>query len=169
MNLEQKKQYNKEYRIKNLDKLRKREKEYRLKNKDERKEANRQWYYSEKGRSYYSKVSNQVPYICSKSCFRLKDRAKKKNLKFNLDADYLMSIYPKDKKCKILGFKMRVNRFSKIAKQDKYTPTVNRINPKKGYVKGNVEIISQLANSMLCNANKSELIKFKNYLTRVIK
>ena len=61
---------------------------------------------------------------------------------------------------------MRVNRFSKIAKQDKFTPTVNKINPKKGYIKGNVEFICQLANLMLANATKKELKLFKNYLNK---
>ena len=123
--------------------------------KEQRKIASRKWYYSQAGRDYFIKRNKTVKYICYMACSRLKYRAKKKNLKFNIDSDYLMSIYPKNKKCKILGYKMRVNRFSKIAKQDKYTPTVNRINPKKGYVKGNVEFICQLANLMLANANKS--------------
>jgi len=42
----------------------------------------------------------------------------------------------------------------------KYSPSIDRMNPKLGYVKGNVRVISQLANGMKQHATLEEVEQF---------
>ena len=58
------------------------------------------------------------------------------NLNSNIDFEYMMSIFPDNRKCPVFGFQMHFK-----GNLD-YTPTIDRINPYEGYVKGNVIWIS---------------------------
>ena len=78
----------KAYLLKRSNKLKNDPEYIKLKNK-----RNRDWYYSEAGRNYFTKKSNNIDYICRMACSRLKIRAKKKNLPFNLTTKYLISIF----------------------------------------------------------------------------
>ena len=80
-----------------------------------------------------------------------KGRAKKNNLPYNITEEYLKSIWPKDNKCPILGTEFKSGLSNKHQ-----LPTLDKIYPKKGYVKGNVAVISFRANQM-----KSDITDFK--------
>ena len=41
-----------------------------------------------------------------------------------------------------------------------YTPSLDRIDPTKGYIKGNVWVITKRANTMKNSATREELLKF---------
>ena len=72
-----------------------------------------------------------------------KRRAKRDNLNFDLTKDYIKSIWPKNNKCPIFDTEF----LSGIENKDKL-PTIDKIIPLKGYIIGNVAIISFLANRM---------------------
>ena len=118
--------------------------------------------YSRKHRQSiaYKKYRSSIRGICVAACHNTKIRSNRKGIKFNLDSDYIESIFPKDQICPILKVKLSVSK----RQQDKYSPSLHRIDSSKGYIKGNVIWICDLANRMFSNANKKELKLFRNYL-----
>jgi hypothetical protein len=69
-------------------------------------------------------------------------------------AVYIKSIAPE--RCPAFGIKLVCGK----GKPQKASPSVDRINPSKGYVRGNIQIISYKANTMKQDANRSEFRKF---------
>ena len=47
---------------------------------------------------------------------------------------------------------------------DNCSPTLDRIDPSKGYIKGNVEFVSSLANKMMSNASGKDLVRFSKWI-----
>lgn len=86
----------------------------------------------------------------------IKGRAKTKGLPFNLDAEYLISIAPSH--CPALGIELTWGVRTKTRTQT--APSLDRIKPELGYVKGNVQYLSNLANTMKQNATFDQLEKF---------
>ena len=112
----------------------------------------------ESNKKYYRTIKG----ICCRSFNHCKTRVKKYNLDLDLDLDYLYSIYPKDSKCPILGYTMKPSQ-GKLG-GNKYSPSLDRIDPRKGYVKGNVEWVCFLANKMMSDASGEDLVKFSKWI-----
>ena len=56
-------------------------------------------------------------------------------------------------------------RPSKATDRNKdFSPSVDRIDPTKGYVRGNVRVISYLANRMKSNATVDQLVRFSAWV-----
>ena len=88
--------------------------------------------------------------------YSAKARAKEKGWDFNLEeSDIIIPEY-----CPILGIKLSTLGGRGI--QTFNSPSIDRIDSTKGYVKGNVKIISLRANMMKNDANLQELQKFCN-------
>ena len=87
-------------------------------------------------------------------------RAKKEGYKSDLTIEYLHDIFPKDFKCPALGIKMEWGN----KKGTRTSPSLDKINPDKGYMKGNVAIISLKANSIKSDATPKEVIKVAKWL-----
>ena len=67
-----------------------------------------------------------------------KQRAKKKNKKFDIDTEYMISIGGIPEKCPILGIKLKTTG-SKVSDN---SPNIDEIRHGEGYIKGNVRIVS---------------------------
>lgn len=78
---------------------------------------------------------------------RAKSRAKKKNIYFNLDIEDIHI----PEKCPVFNEKF-------IYGDHNWTPSIDRINPNLGYVKGNVIIVSNKANVIKNNACPDDII-----------
>jgi len=92
------------------------------------------------------------------------DHIKKyRDKKTNLSIEYLTYIFPKNFKCPILDIKMRYNTQSN--KFDSIN--LDKINPQKGYNKGNVVWCSNLANRIKTNATSKEILKVGYWLKKV--
>ena len=90
---------------------------------------------------------------------RIKDRARDNGLLFDLEVQDVTPppICP--------GFGFALER-STNGKPTKFSPSVDRIDPTKGYTKDNVQVISNLANAMKQNATKEELIVFAKWILK---
>jgi len=82
-----------------------------------------------------------------------KKRSKKYNLLFDIDSKYLKGIYPKNNKCPLLGIELKRGD----SKCQFSSPTLDRIIPENGYVKGNVLFISHKANTIKNNLTLDEM------------
>jgi|TARA_R110002051_G_scaffold298774_1_gene365760 hypothetical protein len=108
------------------------------------------------------KYNTSIRGIAVTACKASKRRARLKNLAFNLSSDYLEKIFPKTCICPILGYKMKVANIS----LGKLSPTLDRINPRLGYVKGNVEFVTNIANLMMTSATGRDIKKFVKWATK---
>ncbi len=75
---------------------------------------------------------------------RAKVRSLAKDVPYNIDGEYLLSIYPQDGKCPVFGIDMVWGS----ADGQENSPTVDRIHPALGYTKGNVIWVSGYANRL---------------------
>lgn len=87
-------------------------------------------------------------------------RAKISNLPFDIDLNYLTEIATKC--CPIFKQEFRWGRHK--GKPNDFTPSLDRIVPELGYVKGNVVFISVLANRIKNNATEKELYAVADWL-----
>lgn len=87
---------------------------------------------------------------------RARNRARDKNLPFNVDIGYVRSLVVSH--CPVLGMPLEWSTLrGNGSKSLPNSPSLDRIDPTKGYVKGNVWIISQKANVIKNNATHEEL------------
>lgn len=91
---------------------------------------------------------------------RAKARAKQRGLDFNIDESDI--IIPRE--CPILGIPL-VTLSGKSGAFNN-SPSLDRIDSSKGYIKGNIRVISQLANAMKSNATPEELLKFSDWIQK---
>jgi hypothetical protein len=108
------------------------------------------------------KYNKSIRGIAVTACKASKRRARDKNLPFNLTSDYLESIFPKNCICPILGYKMKVSNIT----LGKLSPTLDRINPRLGYIKGNVEFVSNIANCMMTSATGRDIKRFVKWASK---
>jgi len=108
-----------------------------------------------KEREYYK--NNVVKFLFLSA----KKRSKRKNIKFDITEAYIKKIY--NIICPILNVEMNLDKKLSIS------PTLDRIHPDKGYIVGNVRVISHKANRAKSYSSKEEyktlyynLIKIKD-------
>lgn len=86
-----------------------------------------------------------------------KQRAKKCKVPCTITTDDIIIT----RRCPVLGILLKK---AAKAKQSNNTASLDRIDPKKGYVPGNVIVMSALANRIKNNANWSQIMKVGKWL-----
>ena len=91
-----------------------------------------------------------------------KSIAKKSNIEFSISEIDLLKNLPEN--CPILGVKLSwtTRKGTKGSKDN--SPSLDKIDPSKGYVQGNVMWVSYLANRMKSNATPEQLKIFANWI-----
>ncbi len=87
--------------------------------------------------------------------YALRHSAKRRGVSFDLTKDVIKV----PEKCPVLGIQLVQGDTKR-----RNNPSVDRINNKLGYVKGNINVISSRANSLKADATKEELAKVVNYM-----
>jgi len=132
--------------------------------RDRKRQADRKYYWSnpekcrEKTRKTHLK-NRQRPWVAM--AWRARHRAKQKKLDCDITAEYLQSIWPSNNLCPVLHIPLQNTTKGKTSEG---SPSLDRIIPEKGYVKGNVIIVSHKANRIKSDASPKEIWRvFKHY------
>ena len=93
-----------------------------------------------------------------------KRRANEKGLSFNITAKNIREVWPKNNRCPVLNVKLL---HSYNGSNSPNSPSLDRKSPSKGYVKGNIAVISTRANTIKSDEiNPKIFIAIANYLKR---
>ena len=134
----------KQWRLDNLEKYKAYQIKYREKNRDKFNEAQKTWGKNNPEKAILTKT---------------KTRAKKNGTEFNIDINDIRI----PEKCPILNIPI-IREFKGGGDKNKgpraTSPSIDRLDNTKGYVKGNIQIISHKANAMKNNASPEELLQF---------
>ena len=144
----------KKYKELNKDKIKLQWTEYN--NRPEVIEKKSEWY-----RNKQQKFYNSIKGYLSDMYFRAKKRAIEKNIPFDIELSDLNKVDI----CPILNIELDWNRNPRTDN----TPSLDKIIPEKGYIKGNIRIISNLANMMKSSANFEQLLTFSKNIEKYIK
>jgi hypothetical protein len=87
----------------------------------------------------------------ARAAVKLRNHAKRKGRVSQLSALDLYREFPKDRRCPVLGVLFVTEG------RHPYNPSVDRLDPSKGYVRGNIAIISWRANAIKRDATLAEL------------
>lgn len=151
MTKEEQKEYNRKWRESNKDKI----KNYNKKRTIERKsESSSKEYRNNKTKEF--RKNNYEKFLL----YQIKASAKKRDLDFNLTIDDI--VIPEF--CPYLNLKLTKSVGGGLLDT---APSVDRIDTSKGYIKGNVRIISHLANKMKNNVSIDLLITFANNVLNI--
>ncbi len=98
----------------------------------------------------YEKISGQL-------WSTIKCGAKKRNIDFEIDIEYVWNVFLKqNKKCALSGVDIYFSRTSKSER----TASLDRINSKKGYVKGNIQWVHKIINIMKRDLSDKDFINW---------
>jgi hypothetical protein len=125
----------------------------------------KKWYYENGGKEkiaasnkkyYENRLNNPNEMLFQ----RARDRAKEKNIPFDITAEDI--IIPET--CPVLGIQLQIGE--KVACNN--SPSLDRIKPELGYVKGNIQVLSHRANTLKSNATIEELEKVLEHLKKIV-
>ena len=107
---------------------------------------------------------NPIPQLIS----GFRNRAKKQSVPFNLTIDDMKDLIKNAADiCPALGVKMKIAKL--YANDSNYSPSFDRIDPKKGYTKNNIVIVSNRANRIKSDATVDEIRKVADFYEKLLK
>lgn len=146
-------------RVANKERAKEWSRKYRENNRDAVNATNNAWYNAkpEGERQEYAK-SKYYKDLARTMLHNAKQRAKKNGIPFDLTIDDIIITDT----CPVLGVPFEWG----IGNND-FSPTVDRMIPELGYVKGNIKVISNIANRIKSNATSTQVEKVLKYLLQI--
>ena len=118
----------------------------------------------EKDRFYKRYRSNPIPQLI----YNYKKRAKLSGVPFDLKPEDVKNrLNSAGIKCPALGVKMEISKLG--SKNNDLSPSIDRIDPKKGYVRDNIVVVSMKANRIKTDATIEEIRKVANFYEKLLK
>jgi hypothetical protein len=124
--------------------------------------THKKWYYENGGREITSKRhrENRINNPNIDLLRGARKRAKEKNIPFDITAEDITI----PETCPVLGIQLQIGE--KVVCNN--SPTLDRIKPELGYVKGNIQVMSFRANMLKNNATVEELQKVLEHLKKMV-
>lgn len=115
---------------------------------------------AERSRRSKNKIKRESPkrYTAQQMQGSSKKRANALGVEHNLSSAFIKTICPD--KCPVFGKKLKYGGGTKT----KWSPSLDRIIPERGYTEGNVRVVSLLANLMKNEATPDELRQFATWV-----
>ena len=155
---EKRRAYAQVWRGRNRDKIRRDAKEWARKNPD-RVRANRaKWRARTKMQRAHYRVENKPRFLI----YHARSRARRAGIPFDLTVDNVY--WPKT--CPVFGFKLNYGATKSFASA---APSLDRLDPKKGYTASNVRVISWRANAIKRDASVEEIAALLQWLRRELR
>ena len=125
------------------------------KNRDKVREYKRRYKKRHLEKVKQSEWEREDRNIVRRLLISARDRAKQKGIEFSITEEDV----PLPKTCPILGTPLHRERGA----WRESSPSIDKIDPGKGYVPGNVWIISMMANGMKSNATPEQMLAFARW------
>ena len=148
-----------EYRDANREKYRENSRLHREKNKEKINKQQNEGYQRHREKRLTSMKQKRLEKPEVELLKGAKYRAKKKGLPFNITLDDVRA----PDVCPVLGIPLYVGE----GVLHKGSPTLDRFDPELGYVQGNVNVISSLANTIKSNATWSEVLAVSQWMQKI--
>jgi hypothetical protein len=115
---------------------------------------------AEHSKKYRDKNKDDDVFRLKKLLQQAVSRASKRNLVCNLTIEDLVDLFPKDKKCPVLG----IDLFWGTGSDRWNSPSIDRLDAKGNYTKENIMIISWRANKLKSDASVDEIEAVLKYM-----
>ena len=115
----------------------------------------------EKKRAEKNYKKNPIPQMLSNS----KIRAKEKQVPHTITTSDIEKVWPKDNRCPVL--KSPFDMGYKFEKNKSLAPSLDKIIPEKGYVPGNIAVVSDIVNRVKADASIEDMKKILDYYTKL--
>ena len=98
--------------------------------------------------------------LCSAYLRRIKSRAKRKGLDYDIDANFIVDLYKKQNgRCALSGLDISLPKTNRENTNHLYTATVDKIDPINGYTRDNVQLLHKDINRMKYTHSKGYLLE----------
>lgn len=114
------------------------------------------------------KAKGDLDAAISQAMSRAKTRSKKKNVPFDLTtADLFDLLERQDYRCGVSRVRFEVKRFA-LGARCPNNISIHRINPAKGYVSGNIRLVTTIVNIAISDFGEAEFLKMCRAVTTAL-
>tara|TARA_R110000796_G_C14235142_1_gene396507 strand:- start:26 stop:526 length:501 start_codon:yes stop_codon:yes gene_type:complete len=134
------------------------------KNKEKYREEAAKWREDNLEQDKENKIQWQKDNFEKQKVYAAKNRAKQKNIYFELTEQDIKDVWPEDNKCPALGIPLKRNEGVLCDNSS----SLDRVDNNKGYTRDNIQIVSMLANQIMSSATPDQVLQVGRYFKKLI-